>query len=288
MTSPLFGMAHGNYLFRYHHGEEVFQVMPKAHNTAYTEFGVPSISNLACCKMAADSADIFPMVENAITVAHHAFFAWSDKEPWACLTTIRDYFGEAESLEQLISLSQWLQSEGYKCIYEEARRQKPYCSMAINWCYSEPWPTLANNSLINYPAEPKASCRDVADACRKALVSARIPKFAWRGGETFSADLWLLNDSSEVVTAGQAEISLELCGETYPLLTWDFADIAANNNFEGPSVRMKLPDFAIKGDSTASMLNQGSSKREKGKLHEMTLVIKAGILSSKYRLIFNE
>ena len=40
-TSPVMGMGHGNYLFRYADGRDVFQVMPTATNTAYTEFGCP-------------------------------------------------------------------------------------------------------------------------------------------------------------------------------------------------------------------------------------------------------
>lgn len=288
MTSPLFGMAHGNYLFRYPDGREVFQIMPDAHNTAYTEFGVPSISNLACCKMAAEEADIFPLEETAVTVAHHAFHAWYSKYPWACTDIIRDYFGEAQTLEQLINWSQWLQGEGYKCIYEEARRQKPYCSMAINWCYNEPWPTIANNSIINYPAEPKESYREVADACRSALISARIPKFAWRGGETFSADLWLLNDGREPVAAGQAKVLLELRGVKYPLQGWQYGEVGANANLEGPTVRIKLPCFYTEQGNRVKTLNQGAMLKTKGNLHEMKLLIQAGKLSSQYRLLYNE
>lgn len=287
-TSPLFGMAHGNYLFRYHNGKEVFAVMPEAHNTAYTEFGVPSIANRETCQSIARLSDLFPLRENAVTVAHHAFHAWNDSEPWACLATIEDYFGAPETLEQLIGNSQWLQGEGYKCIFEEARRQKPYCSMAINWCYNEPWPTLANNSLINYPAAPKASWASVAAACRPALVSARIPKFAWRGGEMFAADLWLLNDGNEEAGAGQAEIFLELCGEKYLLHQWRFGPTPANTNLEGPTVRIKLPILQAKAESGAAVLNQGLVRREKGKRHEMTLVLEAGPMSSVYRLLFNE
>jgi hypothetical protein len=61
---------------------------------------------------------------------------------------IKDYFGENNSLEESIEIGQLLQSEGYKCIFEEAMRQKPTCSMALNWCYNEPWPTTANNSIL--------------------------------------------------------------------------------------------------------------------------------------------
>lgn len=288
MTSPLEGMGHGYYAFRFADGREVFEVMPLAKKTAYTEFGVPSISNLECCLSISDEKNLFPLEVNDTTIAHHAFHAWTTVEPWAYLSTIKDYFGEANSLAELISLSQWLQAEGYKCIFEEARRQKPLCSMAINWCYNEPWPTLAGNSLINYPANPKSSLKDVADACRPALVSARIPKFSWRSGELFSADIWLLNDGLNPIEADQAEIYLELAGKIYDLHLWKYNKVEANKNLEGPTVRLRLPDMLKEDDQTIAVTNQATKQSEKGNIHEMNLIIKAKDMSSTYRLIFNE
>ena len=269
MTSPVDGMGHGNYLFRYQDGREVYQVMPAADKTAYTEFGVPSISGRECIDMFAEESDVFPMVPNDITKAHHAFGAWEgDPNSWGCLGTITDYFGEAETLDELIVYSQWLQGEGYKCIYEEARRQKPFCSMALNWCYNEPWPTLANNSIISYPAQPKTSFADVASACRPRMSSARIPKFTWTADEVFSAELWLLNDSLEPIHAGCVKASIEILGKEYPISEWHHSGTEANKSRKGPTVELVLPDIKINGFT------------------EMKLKLKAGDISSEYRLLY--
>jgi len=270
MTSPIDGMGHGNYMFRYQDGREVYQVMPEAQKTAYTEFGVPSISGRACIDMFAQESDIFPMVPNEITTAHHAFGAWEgDFDSWSFLGTLRDYFGEAQTLDDLIDWSNRLQGEGYKCIFEEARRQKPFCSMALNWCYNEPWPTLANNSIISYPAEPKASFNDVAEACRPKLISARIPKFAWSAGELFSVELWLLNDSHTPIMSGSVDVTIELNGKIYPLTIWNHEGTDANTNRKGPICEMILPEIDVSGFT------------------ELVLNLKSGELSSKYRLHYN-
>lgn len=285
MTSPLYGMGHGCYRFRYPDGREVFEVMPQANCTAYTEFGVPSVSNLECCQMAADETDIFPMVENEITVAHHAFGAWSEfRDCWCSIDTLTEYLGRPESLQQLIDWSQWLQGEGYKCIFEEARRQKPYCSMAINWCYNEPWPTLANNSIVNYPAQPKKTFYDVAAACRSVLASAQIPHFSWEAGAVFEAALWMLNDGRQAVPASRVEATLELMGETYHLLSWDYDEIPANQNLMGPTVRFKLPGNSI--IRTDIQMNGGGVVHIKGKPHKMKLMLSAGDYSSAYTLLY--
>jgi len=134
-----------------------------------------------------------------------------------------------------------LQSEGYKCIYEEARRQKPRCSMALNWCYNEPWPTAANNSLINWPARPKPAYYAVKASCRPILASARIPKFKWQEGELFSPELWILNDSQYPVPAGHIEAFIKIGDEEIFLIRWNYPELSPNWNMPGPIIRFQLP-----------------------------------------------
>lgn len=113
---------------------------------------------------------------------------------WLGEPTIERYFGRAQTLDQLIERSSLMQGEGYKAVFEEARRQKPYCAMALNWCFDEPWPAAANNSLVAYPSVPKPALDQVRRACRPLCASARIAKFDWTEGELFEAEVWLLND----------------------------------------------------------------------------------------------
>ncbi|MEN8158412.1 MAG: hypothetical protein ABFS10_15775, partial [Bacteroidota bacterium] len=127
--------------------------------------------------------------------------------------------------------------------FEEARRQKPVCAMAVNWCYNEPWITAANNSLISYPNQPKPAFYAVSNSCRPFLASARIPKFSWKEGETFHCDLFVLNDLYENITSGKMHVILRAAGEEMKLLTWEFEEAAANRNIEGPTVRGTLPHW---------------------------------------------
>ena len=156
---------------------------------------------------------------------------------------LEHYFGPSDTLDQLVERGQLLQSEGYKCIYEEARRQKPACSMALNWCYNEPWPAAANNSIVMWPDKPKPAYYAVQASCRPVLASARIPKFDWQEGEWFEPELWLLNDSPDVVLSGRMEAYLTLgAGERKLLLAWEFGELRSNENRRGPTARYKLPD----------------------------------------------
>jgi beta-mannosidase len=241
MTSPLSGWAHGGYQFRLHNGDEVFQYFPRAHYTAYTEFGVPGMAGIKLLERIIPEDERFPPLPGTWWQARHAFYAWDGSpDSWLELWCIEHYFGKPASLEQLVEWSQWLQCEGLKCVFEEARRQKPVCSMALNWCFNEPWPNAANNSLLSWPAEPKPSLGAVGDALRPVLASARIPKFSWEPGETFTADLYLLNDSPVNIVEGRVDAYFRVAKQTIYLLGWEHPETAANLNLPGPTLRFSL------------------------------------------------
>lgn len=243
-TSPLYGMAHGCYIFKYFDGREVFEAMNNAHNTAYTEFGMPGISPMEVLKQIIPENQLFPPKPNTAWQEHHAFGAWAG-DTWLCPDILNEYFGQATSLEELIAQSQLMQSEGYKAIYEEARRQKPYCSMALNWCYNEPWPAAVNNSLLVYPAIAKPAFYAVSNSCRPLCTSARLSKFVWNEGEEFFTEIWLLNDKYEKICPGKLRVKLQAGNETIEILTWDTPTTEKNTNLAGPTARFKLPKWTV-------------------------------------------
>lgn len=242
-TSPLMGMGHGNYVFRdLATKEEVFSNMNRSHFTAYTEFGMPGPSPVDILKKIIPEKELWPPKPGTSWESHHAYNAWVGNT-WLCEDILREYFGQAENLDELVKQGQLLQCEGYKAIFEEARRQKPYCSMALNWCYNEPWPTAANNSIVNYPDIPKPAFFAVSNACRPLCASARLRKFQWKEGEEFTADIWLLNDLPKSVGAGTIVVKIVSGNYSSELLKWDFAATQPNINIAGPTVRCKLPSL---------------------------------------------
>ncbi|MBK1875490.1 glycoside hydrolase family 2 protein [Pelagicoccus mobilis] len=242
-TSPVMGMAHGHYVFRdQSNGEEVYSTFGNANNTAYTEYGCPGPSDVEYLKTFIPEDELFPPQASGSWKAHHAFGAWGvEGDSWLCPSVIDHYFGKPQTLEELVKYGQLLQAQGYKFIYEEARRQKPVCSMALNWCYNEPWPSAANNSLINWPHRPKPAYHAVAESCRPVLLSASVSKFQWSEGETFVCNLWLLNDHHEAIEGGQLEAQLVFPDQTIQVLQWTYPEIEANKNLAGPSARWELP-----------------------------------------------
>jgi beta-mannosidase len=241
-TAPVEGMGHGDYRFRDDKGREVYEIFQKARNTAYSEFGCPGPSPADYLRTFIPEAELWPPRAGTSWQAHHAFGAW-EAEPtsWLFPATQEHYFGPARNLEEMVERGDWLQCAGYQSIFEEARRQKPRCSMALNWCFNEPWPTAAGNSIVNWPALPKPAYRAVQAACRPTLASARFAKFQWSVGEVFSAEIWILNDAPGVIPAGELEVLLVAGASSTRLLLWSHPASSAGRNLAGPGVSAVLP-----------------------------------------------
>ena len=258
-TSPIFGMAHGGYTFYDEaQGGEVFRQFQRARNTAYTEFGVPSISAVEELERIIPKEELkIPIERTSAWITHHGFDAWG-KERWLCQDVLSLYFGAPETVADLVRQSNWLQCEGYRGAFEEMRRQWPHCSMGINWCFNEPWITVGDNNLLTYPAKPKPAYEYVKLAMRPTLFSAKIEKFYWRAGETFEAELWLLNDAP-VAAEGTVHASVTVGDETFDLLDWK-ASTNANGHKQGPTVRCILPE--VEGIDRFTLTLQAADGRE--------------------------
>lgn len=240
-TSPLYGMSHGAYLFYSgDEGEEVFELIQSSKSTAYTEFGLSSVCDYEYLKTFIPQEDIDNWENSEVIRAHHGINAWRATS-WICKDVLERYFGKVKDLKMASLLSSWLQCEGYKSVFEEARRQKPYCSMAINWCFCEPWKTVANNSLISYPSELKPSYYAVKKSLQGTVLSARIPKFMWYYGEMLKAELWLLNDSTKVVS-DTVKAYIEIDGKSYFAMEWNTGNVKENTNKQGNILQFVLPE----------------------------------------------
>lgn len=244
-TSPLSGMAHGHYVFKdWTNGEEVYTRMKRSHYTAYTEFGMPAPASVEILKKIIPENELWPPKEGTSWESHHGFKAWIG-ETHLMKDMLAGYFGPAKNLEELVEEGQLVQGEGFKAIFEEARRQKPYCAMALNWCFNEPWYCAANNSIVSYPDTPKPGYYQVRNACRPFCASARITKFKWADREEFSTQLWLLNDLPEAAPGGKMIVKLVAGDKSMEIMKWEYPSLPANTNMEGPvTVPVRLPSWA--------------------------------------------
>lgn len=240
-TSPLYGMGHGNYVMFDDKGKEMLSVICESKFTAYTEFGNAAPSPMEYLKTFIPEDELSEPKPGGSWENHHAFKAWQSDDDWFSSRYIKKFIGEKASSEEIINQGVYIQSLSYQYLYEEMRKQWPYCSMALNWCFNEPWPTAAGNSLVNYPAIPKPCYFTVKDALRPQKASLRITKLLWNHGETFSAGIWLLNDDPKSINAGDITVFTVFDNVEKEQMKWTHEGTAAMTNLEGPTVTFKIP-----------------------------------------------
>ncbi len=246
MTSPLNGMGHGHYMnYDEETGKEFITLLSKATNTAYTEFGCPGAASPDYIKSfinETDYADCNP--DNKIWCAHHGFFAWR-KNCWIRTPEVEYFFGEYKDKEDLFEKSAFLQAMCYRSCFEEMRMQWPQCSMALNWCFNEPWPTVANNSLISWPNVIKPAYTAVREALRPTLAALRIDRHLWYAGETFRGEIWILNDS--LLGLPSSEITVSYAIGSMPPIKWGtlyYETVPAQTNLQCGILTFSIPkDF---------------------------------------------
>ena len=240
-TSPLIGMAHGCYAFRHPKmvGCDVLQTTRRSHFTAYTEFGVPALTDMDTLQRIIPESEQSPPRPTDTWRYRNGFGAWGENT-WICDDVLAYYFGAPHSLDEMVEQSNRLQCIGYQCAFEEMRRQWPHCAMALNWCYNEPWSNAGNNCLVDYPTRPRPAYEAVKRALRGTLFSAGIDHYDWKEGEPFEADIWLLNDTPQPAR-GAVRVELIAGNTTLHLLDWNDAETPAGSNLQGPTVHCILP-----------------------------------------------
>ena len=242
MTSPIQGMGHGYYEFYdVERDISVFEMYRNESRTAYSEFGVPAIASMDQLKKIFTDEVIHDPKNAEPWELHHGIRAWRP-DSWMSLDVVEALFGKQERMEDCIEITNMLECEGYRCIFEEARRQKGPCSMAINWDYNEPWITAAGNNLIAYPDVKKPAYSAVQSALRPVLPCARIEHFVYHPGDVMRAELWLVNDTTEAVSR-RVEASVTVDGVTTPLTTWESGEVPALGKRLGNTVNFVLPDL---------------------------------------------
>lgn len=243
MTAPLNGMGHGYYQFYDPETDRnVFEIYRNSCKSAYSEFGTPSIASMEQLRAIFDEETLNNPTDKADSpwVLHHGFKAWSVNS-WCNFDFIEKYFGKQNTIEDYVNKSNILQCESYKCIFEEARRQKPDCSMAMNWDYNEPWKTAAGNNIIEYPTKRKPSYYAVQSALRDVMPSARAEHFTFKPGDVFNAELWLLNDSQEIIE-DTVEVYFTVDGVKKHIMTWNTGLSEPNTNIRGHKIAVDIPD----------------------------------------------
>ena len=246
-TSPRFGMGHGHYVLLTKDNRETLPDYIKAAKTAYSEFGVSAPAPVDYLKTFIPPEEFDDFANKGSWKAHHAFMAWAFEDTWFRTNDIKYFYGEAKSFEELTDNGRELQKEGYKHIFEEARRQWPHCAMALNWCFNEPWPCAANNSLLSWPAIKKEGYYGVQQALRDQMVSLRVEKLGWKNDETLNVQVFILNDLPSELKGGKVTVGIRFHdGKETDLKSFEYDTVSGLSGVCTGAVTCPLKNFSGK------------------------------------------
>lgn len=210
MTAPLMGMGHGGYCFWSPQGEDLFIQINRAAYTAYSEFGCPSGATWETLQATFPPEQLEQLGVGDCWITHNAVNALTPTS-WLEYQRIQSLFPEAREISRVLELSRELQAIGYQYFFEEARRQWPRCSMAMNWCFNEPYPNAANNAVIGFPLQGtldvKPAYAAIRQALRPTLLTARIPRFDHPVNGELPVELWLVTEQP-VALAGTIHLTV--------------------------------------------------------------------------------
>lgn len=243
MTSPTCGMGHGHYALMSGEDREPVSDFIDKDFTAYTEFGSPAPAPLDYIKKYCPPDELYRVSEDTAWLDHHALYAWNSRDTWFNVPHIEAYYGKAATLEETVEHGLDVQAVSYKGLFEAARRKWPNTSMAINWCFNEPWPCFANNSLLLYPDLPRPAYFAVKEALRDTMFSAKLYKYRWHTGETAEVELYILHDPQETLPAGHVRVILETGDESRVLYEGDYEAVPG-----GTAKAVAACSFPVTGD----------------------------------------
>ena len=241
MTSPLYGMGHGCYLNIVLDGKDAVTSFIDKHRTAYTEFGAPSPAPLDYIRQYIPEDELYTVEEGTSWEHHHAFNAWIDRETWFRPKEIETFYGKQNSLEELINCGLELQGQSYKGMFEESRRKWPHTSMAANWCFNEPWPCFANNSLVMYPDVKRPAYYAVQSSLRDRMISVRAYKLRFAKEEETKFELYALNDLPDSMAGGKVRLYIISGDKKINLGTFDRPEIGGTSSVKFGEAAFTIP-----------------------------------------------
>lgn len=122
-------------------------------------------------------------------------YIWRHKaEWWNIAPVLESIFGKAQSVNELLSLGQFMQAEGVRYAVEANRRRAFENSGSILWQLNEPYPNLSCTNLVDYFGNPKPVYFAAKQAFAPVNVSLKYDKLAYASGEKFKAEVWLTSD----------------------------------------------------------------------------------------------
>ena len=202
---------------------------PVDHYTMYNTSDSQLHSEIGCNGMSSERTIRHICGPAHIGVLDNSDYVWRHHgEWWNALPRDVDVVGQPKDLTEMIKIDQFIQGEALRYAVESnSRRAFQNCGSSI-WALNEPWPNVANCSLVDHYYDKKLSYKLVGEAYAPLHASLKYDSLYLTEGQAFEGEIFLHSDRFE-----QQEVTLrwsarEAGGETLAsgegMLTLSFGD----------------------------------------------------------------
>ncbi len=114
-----------------------------------------------------------------------------------------------DNLQFTIHNSQLVQAAALQTAIEHMRRRKRETGGVCVWQFNEPWPAISW-AIVDYFGRPKLAYERLKWWYHPILISLKFPVGRrWQAGDTFTAEIWAINDSLDCLPGCELEVTLE-------------------------------------------------------------------------------
>ena len=152
------------------------------------EFGCNGMASVSQVRriLAEDEPEVSDMTGNLVW-RHHGDW-WDISRP------LEELFGKIDSLDDFVSISQYLQAVGLYYGISRFRRQAFRQSGCLVWQLNEMWPMISCTTLIEYYGNRKPAYEAAKRAFDKVFLSFRFEKLAYQRGEKIPVSVYLTSE----------------------------------------------------------------------------------------------
>lgn len=130
-----------------------------------------------------------------IGVLDNADFVWRHHgEWWNALPRDVDVVGQPKDLTEMVKIDQFIQGESIRYSVEANNRRAFQNCGSIIWALNEPWPNVANCSMVDHYYDKKLSYKMVGEAFASLHASLKYDSLYLAKDQAFTGEIFLHSD----------------------------------------------------------------------------------------------
>lgn len=164
-----------------------YYVYNRSDSQLHSEFGCNGMSDEKTIRHICGPEHIGVLDNDDFVWRHHG-------EWWNALPRDTEVVGTPKDITEMVKIDQFIQGEAIRYAVEANNRRAFKNCGSIIWAINEPWPNVANCSLVDHYYNPKLAYKMVGEAFSPLHASLKYDSLYIAEGEEFKGEIFLHSD----------------------------------------------------------------------------------------------